>query len=550
MAAISERQERQDALRSLPPLTLPPRQLKKARVSCCKWLARFVSTIAALRGGASNAGGDAVEAIVERLLPSHDRATGFLALNGGLLAGCTPFDLRHILDAHGLLDSSSAAAAAPSPHHSGTPPTCEHMAKSPAPASMPSPVLQYSSTLPFVLGGVPLRVRGGDAGLSVMFVTPTELARFAAAAAVLDLPPSCADAAPDADGAAVPVAVVVLQVPPEAALWKAGSTATATAATSSAKRGCGFLYVVPCDVAAVRSFVGHALQRPVVGVEALLGPSRSLASLYSPGTVAHVAAGDGAAAAAPSPLPQEAPRQPGRTCRSRAVPEVPGLFMVADFVSAAEEADIWAELYEGRQQLRLEYLSRRRVAHFNRRFCYGVNALTAVGEEVNARPRFYDWMQARLRNDAAGGGGLRIDGAYPAHPGDCECDQLTVNYYDCSEVGACGIAAHVDAHNAFDDCIFIVSLGSYTVMEFARWDTPAEVAAPVGVYLAPRSLVVLTGEARYGWTHCIAEKRTDTLSELLPTVTRGDRVSLTWRRGRTQRHVRAACPYPAVCDGE
>ncbi|CAJ1989627.1 2OG-Fe(II) oxygenase superfamily [Leishmania donovani] len=551
----------------LPLLKLPPRQMKKTHISCKKWLARFFRIVAP-EAGIQAHDGDAFGALAARLLPPHEQATGFVALNGGTHAGCTPYDLRQTLEAHGLLRCAAAA----------TPQKCSCASPTAASATpLPSNgVLQHSSTLPFVVCSVPLQlprdaVEGAGAGaralshsVSVMHVAVAELAHFAASAEGASSCPSGADlrddevtqtgalvhtspaSSPAVDGAAADKAsvmvVVVLQVPPNASLWKEASSSTSS---SSAKKGCGFLYLVPCDAAAVRSRVAHLLQRPVVGIERLLPSSTSLSCAAAE---EERGSQDCSSRARPTQSLSNGAAPPARTCTSQAVPDVPGLFLVEDFVTADEEKTIWHELHHGRPRLQMEYLSRRRVAHFNRRFLYGVNALTAEGDVTNARPSFYVWMRARLQNDMAAGG-VRIDGDYPFRPGDHECDQLTVNYYDYSEVGACGIAAHVDAHNAFDDAVFIVSLGSYTVMEFSRWDAPAEVAAPVGVYLAPRSLVVIAGEARYGWTHCIAEKRTDTLSELLPTFSRGDRMSLTWRRGRTQRHTKAECPYPALCDG-
>ncbi|CAM39304.2 conserved hypothetical protein [Leishmania braziliensis MHOM/BR/75/M2904] len=551
----------------LPPLTLPPRQLKKAYTSCKKWLARFVST-AALAAGSEVVDGDSFSVLAASLLPPHEHATGFVALNGGTLAGCTPYDLRQTLRAHGLLSFAAAAA----------PPRCSCSSDMPS-SGTPAPsscVMTYGPTLAFVVCRVPLQVPSNavactDKGagissfsISVMHVSMAELAHFATSSRGVSASPSEAGLqdeeappmgalagispgfSPAVDGAATnstSVKVVVLQVPPTASLWKAGSASTSS---SSAKKGCSFLYLVSCDVAAVCSRVAHLFQRPVVGIESLLLPAPPL--MCSAAKEEQGALGCSISTRPGQSLSNGEPLL-GRRCTSRAVPDVPGLFLVEEFVTAEEEKIIWQELNHGRQQLQLEYLARRRVAHFNRRFLYGVNALTAEGVLVNARPSFYTWMRARLQNDAVAGG-VRIDGDYPFRPGDYECDQLTVNYYDYSELGVCGIAAHVDAHSAFDDTVLIVSLGSYTVMEFARWDAPAGVTAPVGVYLAPRSLAVMTGEARYGWTHCIAERRTDTLSELLPTFNRGDRLSLTWRRGRTVRHTQTECPYPALCDGE
>ncbi|KPI85912.1 hypothetical protein ABL78_5044 [Leptomonas seymouri] len=518
----------------LPPLTLPPRQLKKIEISCRKWLTRFLLTLSSVslakKSGvaASSHGATAGEAsgvceqdvcrLVARVCPVWRKADGFVVLNGGILAGCAPHDVRATLLKH-------------------------HFLQPPLPSSTET-ILEYASTLPFVLCTRSLALpeeadtaaaqeqEEGASRRSVLYVPTADLIRYAASTRAFsetdERSTSEADAVANrsrveccSDGMlpSSRVGVVVLQLPPSASLWKGGSS------TASGNRGCGFVYLLPCDVSLARTMLWHILQKPVVGIERLLRRAEHVEDVG------------------------ECHDPPPRVCVSRAAPGIPGLYLVEDFLTTEEATAIWKELHRDRQALQLEYLSRRRVAHFNRRFIYGANQLTNEGEEVNARPSFYDWMRARLQNDDSAHS-VKIVGDFPFKPGDYECDQLTVNYYDYSELGACGIATHVDAHSAFSDAILIVSLGSYTVMDFARWDTPAEVAAPTGVYLPPRSLAVMCGESRYGWTHCIAEKRTDTLTELLPTLTRSDRLSLTWRRGRTQRHFKAECPFPTLCDGE
>ena len=50
----------------------------------------------------------------------------------------------------------------------------------------------------------------------------------------------------------------------------------------------------------------------------------------------------------------------------------------------------------------------------------------------------------------------------------------------------------------------------------------------IPVFLEPRSLVVLKGEARYGWMHGIPARKNDDVSGR--TVRRSRRVSLTFRK--------------------
>lgn len=300
---------------------------------------------------------------------------------------------------------------------------------------------------------------------------------------------------------------------PDLNLWMSGS--------SPGRSSC-LLYLFCCRADLVFDALRHAFQPPTIGVERLLHS----------GAVTEENSADDTA-----------------VCSCVAVKEVPGLYVVMDFITQEEHDAIWSELKgKNASTLEVEALARRSVAHFNRRFYYGVNQLGVPGESVNAKPLFYDWMHRRLRNaDSA-----RKVQNYPAVAEAFSCDQLTVNFYNYAEtdVSAPGIAHHVDGHTPFMDCVFIVSLGSHTVLEFSRHDRPPEMVAPTGVFVAPRSLLLMTGEARYAWTHCIAEKRVDFVSDRVPALRRGDRVSLTWRRGREGPHRRVDCMFKELCDGE
>lgn len=102
--------------------------------------------------------------------------------------------------------------------------------------------------------------------------------------------------------------------------------------------------------------------------------------------------------------------------------------------------------------------------------------------------------------------------------------QAIVNLYRPGE----GIAPHVDLLNRFGDGIVGVSLGGGATMRFARAETETETGKGRGVgtavdadaegdrdgglyevWLPPRSVLVLTGEARYEWTHGIAPRMRD-----------------------------------------
>ena len=83
-----------------------------------------------------------------------------------------------------------------------------------------------------------------------------------------------------------------------------------------------------------------------------------------------------------------------------------------------------------------------------------------------------------------------------------------------------GISAHIDCEPCFDDCIVSISLGWAYEMEFQH----AATTSTSTLMLAPGSLLVLSGLARYEWTHQIRPRLKD------HGVSRRRRVSLTFRK--------------------
>ncbi|XP_045695866.1 alkylated DNA repair protein alkB homolog 8 isoform X2 [Phyllostomus hastatus] len=131
-------------------------------------------------------------------------------------------------------------------------------------------------------------------------------------------------------------------------------------------------------------------------------------------------------------------------------------------------------------------------------------------------------------------------------------DQLTVNEYEPGH----GIPAHIDTHSAFEDEIISLSLGSEIVMDFKHPD-----GVTVPVMLPRRSLLVMTGESRYLWTHGITPRKFDTVQASrghksgiitrdvgdLTLNKRGIRTSFTFRKVR---QTPCNCSYPLVCDSQ
>ena len=100
---------------------------------------------------------------------------------------------------------------------------------------------------------------------------------------------------------------------------------------------------------------------------------------------------------------------------------------------------------------------------------------------------------------------------------DKDLDQVIINRYLPGE----GINPHIDRPQIFGDQICSLSLNSGCVMEFTKG------AKKVSVYLHRRSLLIMEGDARYGWKHSIKGVTKDIKNDV--EKKRGTRYSLTCR---------------------
>ncbi|XP_063005024.1 alkylated DNA repair protein alkB homolog 8 isoform X2 [Melospiza melodia melodia] len=120
-----------------------------------------------------------------------------------------------------------------------------------------------------------------------------------------------------------------------------------------------------------------------------------------------------------------------------------------------------------------------------------------------------------------------------------------------------GIPPHTDTHSAFEDEIISLSLGAEIVMDFKHPD-----GHTVAIMLPRCSLLVMTGESRYLWTHGITPRKYDVvqaseLGQKVRTITadvedltlnrRETRTSFTFRKVR---RIPCNCIYPSVCDSQ
>lgn len=179
---------------------------------------------------------------------------------------------------------------------------------------------------------------------------------------------------------------------------------------------------------------------------------------------------------------------------------IPGLSYLPGYIDAQQEAELIRIIDTQPWITKLK----RRVQHYGWQYDYKARG---VAPESRLGP-LPDWL-ARLAER------LQSEGLFPQTP-----DQVIVNEYQPGQ----GIAPHIDCVPCFTNTIASLSLGSPCVMEF----THSETKAKIPLLLEPRSLVVLSGDARYRWQHAIPHRKTDRHGGQV--FERGRRLSLTFRR--------------------
>jgi alkylated DNA repair dioxygenase AlkB len=102
--------------------------------------------------------------------------------------------------------------------------------------------------------------------------------------------------------------------------------------------------------------------------------------------------------------------------------------------------------------------------------------------------------------------------------GDRPFDQMLINEY----LPGQGITLHRD-YSPFDRTVVSISLLSACVMDFRQPESGREES----LLLEPRSLLVLSDEARYRWQHGIARRKNDAWHGIL--MPRSRRLSITFR---------------------
>lgn len=201
---------------------------------------------------------------------------------------------------------------------------------------------------------------------------------------------------------------------------------------------------------------------------------------------------------------------PPEAIRSQPVREVPGLVYKPDFITEDDETKIlaWIDGAEWSTELR------RRVQHYGWRYDYKQRQI----DESMRLGELPEWAQELARR-------LVNEGLMKDLP-----DQVIVNEY----CGRQGISRHIDQPCIFAEHVATISLIETWGMVFRHRKSKEKIEKP----LARRSVAVLTGDARYKWTHEIPQRIYELLLDRQGKrrrVKRSRRISLTFRTTRLGR---------------
>jgi len=179
--------------------------------------------------------------------------------------------------------------------------------------------------------------------------------------------------------------------------------------------------------------------------------------------------------------------------------DISGLTYVPDFITSAEHDFLLSQIDQKPWLTDLK----RRVQHYGYKYAYKARALNN-NAYLGLLP---DWLSSVCKK-------LHDDRIFLSIP-----DQVILNEY----LPGRGISAHIDCVPCFADTIASLSLGSHCIMEFSNPKTGEKKS----IALEERSLIVLSGPARYEWQHAIPARKSDIINGI--KTERGRRVSLTFR---------------------
>ena len=205
--------------------------------------------------------------------------------------------------------------------------------------------------------------------------------------------------------------------------------------------------------------------------------------------------------------------------------QIDGLYLLEDFLTEKEEEELMLEIDAcNNWETRLK----RRVMHFGQRFDYFTRKIDETNLFESSSSSSFPSFLLRIVEKMQNNNHIKLE----TIPNQC-----TINEYLIGQ----GIAPHVDTHSPFHNQIISISLGSGTTMVLKNVLNEQLV---YHLYIPARSLLLLSNEARFGYSHGIPSRKSDYIQQ--QTVIRSKRVSLTFRT--VKENPFCNCEYFNACD--
>jgi alkylated DNA repair dioxygenase AlkB len=173
---------------------------------------------------------------------------------------------------------------------------------------------------------------------------------------------------------------------------------------------------------------------------------------------------------------------------------IPGLKYIpysTDMSFLFDPNKLWAHVYDEDWC----YDIKRRTQHYGFKYDYKLRRISE-SERTKEFPKWLENLRFELQTEIPC---LRNYGF----------DQCIVNEY----LEGQAIAPHIDCQPCFEDTIVTLSLGAEYTMDFRNWKTKQTKKMLLGA----GSVLILSGESRYDWTHALKPQK-------------GTRVSITFRK--------------------
>lgn len=183
---------------------------------------------------------------------------------------------------------------------------------------------------------------------------------------------------------------------------------------------------------------------------------------------------------------------------------VDGLYYIPNYLTEEEHYNILQFFKNSDEWKHINnYKNSRRVIHYGYNYAYNRSGIKKIGKI----PKFFiDLVNTERINNAIGFNLINSD-----------MEQLIINEYKPGQ----GIANHIDNTKFFGPIILCLSVGSEIEIEFSNGNIKKNLC------IEPKSLYIMTKDARYKWKHGIAKKIYNYNKDKL--VKRSIRYSLTFR---------------------